>query len=199
MGAGWGVQGTGGSRSGPRVCEIISTHLGPTLSEVQPSSAQTAFPLESPGRCGTLQSCWVISAQDRPSCRGRSWVWAEMQPQGIDRGSPTRARYLPRPPRYLHPVNLGNSERSGRETSRNTGCLSCSATSKALLGWEMTVALDPSHTPEPRPHHLAQAAQPGAAGGAVMVPMSQMGKLRPGAISEPRSTLELKLFFCLFF
>lgn len=28
-----------------------------------------------------------------------------------------------------------------------------------------------------------------------MVPMSQMGKLRPGAISEPCFTLELKLFF----
>lgn len=63
----------------------------------------------------------------------------------------------------------------------------------------MTIAPDPSHMPEPRPHHLSQAAQPRAAGGAVMVPMSQMGKLRPGAISEPCFTLELKLFFFVCF
>lgn len=49
--------------------------------------------------------------------------------------------------------------------------------------------------PEPCPRCLTQAAQHGAAGGVVMVPLSQMRKLGLGPISEPCFTLELELFF----
>lgn len=156
------------------------------------------FLSRAPGGVGLFSPAGSSLHKTAPRAEAEAACGQRCSRRASTEGAPPE-QVLPRPPRYLHPVNLGNSERSGRETSRNTGCLSCSATSKALLGWEMTVAPDPSHTPEPRPHHLAQAAQPGAAGGAVMVPMSQMGKLRPGAISEPRFTLELKLFFCLFF
>lgn len=116
-----------------------------------------------------------------------------MQPQGTDGGSCHQSRRFPALPATCTPLILATENVPEGRPPETPAVFP--ALRHPWLSSVYTVKRDPSHLPEPRPHRLTQAAQHGAAGGADMVPMSQMGKLRPGPISETCFTMELELFF----